>query len=84
MINMLCFTTGVNKLATIGSNNGLSPDQHRAFIWTNAGLLLIGPLGKNFSEISIKSDTYSCKKMHLIKKMAAILSRPQCVKFYNI
>ena len=33
----------VNK-AIIGSDNGLSPDRHQAIIWTNAGILLIGPL----------------------------------------
>ena len=27
-----------------GSDSGLSPVQHQAIIWTNAGLLLIGPL----------------------------------------
>ena len=42
------------KLTIIGSDNGLSPGQGQAIIWTNAGILLIGPLGTNFSEISIK------------------------------
>ena len=41
----------VNKLTIIGSDNGLSPGCHQAIIWTNAGILLIGPLGTNFSEI---------------------------------
>ena len=27
-----------------GSENGLSPDRRQAIIWTNAGILLIGPL----------------------------------------
>ena len=42
----------INKL-TIGSDNGLAPGRHQAIIWTtgNAGILLIGPLGTNFSEI---------------------------------
>ena len=31
--------------------NGLSPGRDRAIIWTNDGILLIGPLGTNFSEI---------------------------------
>ena len=35
----------------IGSDNGLAPDRRQAIIWTNAGILLIGPLGTNFSEI---------------------------------
>ena len=34
-------------------------------IWTNAGLLLIGPLGTNFSEILMEILTFSFKKMRL-------------------
>ena len=44
----------VNKLTIIGSDNGLSPGLRQAIIWTNAGILLIGPLGTNFSEILIE------------------------------
>ena len=55
----------VSKLILIGSDNGLSPGRHQAIIWTNAGVLLIGPLGINFSEILIKIKTFSFKKMHL-------------------
>ena len=29
--------------AIIGSDNALSPDRHQAIIWTNAGILIIGP-----------------------------------------
>ena len=35
----------------IGLDNGLSPDRRQVIIWTNAGLLLIEPLGTNFNEI---------------------------------
>ena len=52
----------VSKLGIIGSDNGLSPGRRQAIIWTNAGILLIGPLGINFSEISIKIYTFSLKK----------------------
>ena len=45
------------------------PVQCQAIIWTNARLLLIGTLGTNFNEISIKIYTFSFKKMHL--KMSA-------------
>ena len=55
----------VGKLTTIGSDNGLSPGRRQAIIWTNAGILLIGPLGTNFSEISIGIQIFSFKKMHL-------------------
>ena len=55
----------VSKLSIIGSDNGLSPDRRQAIILTNAGLLLIGPLGTNFSEILIEILTFSFKKMRL-------------------
>ena len=44
----------INKLTIIGSDNGLSPRRRQAIIWTNDGILLIGPLGTNFSEILIE------------------------------
>ena len=44
----------VNKLTSIGSDNGLSPGRRQAIIGTNGGILLIGPLGTNFSEILIE------------------------------
>ena len=37
----------VGKLTIIGSDNGLSPGRRQAIIWTNAGILLIGPLYTN-------------------------------------
>ena len=55
----------VSKLTIIGSVNGLSPDRRQAIIWTNVGILLSGPLGTNFSEISIEILTFSFKKMRL-------------------
>ena len=55
----------VSKLTIIGSDNGLSPNRRKAIIWTNAGLLSIGPLGTNFAEILIEILTFSFKKMRL-------------------
>ena len=55
----------VSKLNTIGSDNGLSPGRRQAIIWTIDGILLIGPLGTNFSEILIGIQTFSFKKLHL-------------------
>ena len=55
----------VNVLNIIGSNNGLSPGRRQAIIWTNIGILFIGPLGTNFSEIVIKIHIISFKEMHL-------------------
>ena len=51
--------------AIIGSDNGLVPIQHQAIIWTNDGSLLIGPLGTHFSEIWMKTEIFSYKKMNL-------------------
>ena len=67
----------VSKLIIIGSDNGLSPSRHQAIIWTNAGKLLIGPLGTNFSEILIEIYTFSFKRMHL--KMPSAKWRPFCL-----
>ena len=55
----------VSKLTIIGSDNGLSPGRHQAINWTNAGMLLIGPLCINFSEILIEVYIFSFKKMRL-------------------
>ena len=41
----------ISKLTIIGSDNGLLPGQQQAIIWTNDGILLIGPLVTNFSDI---------------------------------
>ena len=41
----------VSKLTIIASDNGLSPGRRQAIIWNNAGILSIGLLGTNFSEI---------------------------------
>ena len=67
----------VNKLTAIGSGNGLSPERRQAIIWTNAGILLIGTLGTNFSEILIEIRPFSFKKMHL--KMSSGKWRPFCL-----
>ena len=55
----------VSKLTIIGSDNGLPPGRRRAIIWTNDGILSIGPLGANFNEISTGIQTFSFKKMHI-------------------
>ena len=40
-------------------------DLRQAIIWTSAGMMLIEPLGTNFSEILIKIETFSFKKIRL-------------------
>ena len=67
----------VGKLTIIGSDNGLSPGRRQAIIWTIAGILLIGPLGTNFSEILIEIYTFSFKKIHL--QVSSGKWRPSCL-----
>ena len=67
----------VGKLTIIGSDNGLSPGRRQAIIWTNAGIMLIEPLGTNFSEILIGIQIFSFKKMCL--KMSSAKWRPFCL-----
>ena len=52
---------------SIGSSNGLLSVQPQAITWTNAGLLSIGHLGTNFSEIQIEIQKFSFMKMHFKK-----------------
>ena len=67
----------VSKLTIIGSDNGLSPGRRQAIIWTNAGILLIWPLGTSFSEILIEILTFSFTKMRL--KVSSAKWQPFCL-----
>ena len=67
----------VGNLTIIGPDNGLSPGRRQAIIWINAGILLIGLRGTNFSEISIGIQKFSFKKMHL--KTSSAKWRPFCL-----
>ena len=58
----------VSKSTIIGSDDGLSPYQRQAIIWTNAGILLIRTLGTNFSDFLIEINTFE----NVVWKMAAI------------
>ena len=75
--------TCVSKLTIIDSDNGLSPGQRQAIIWTNAGILLIWPLGTNFSEKNLKQNSHIFIQENafenIVCEMAAILSRLECV-----
>ena len=75
-VQHICFRC-VSKLTIIVSGNGLAPGRCQAIIWTNIGMLLIGPLGTNFSEILIEIYTFSFRKMHL--KMSTVKCRPFCL-----
>ena len=67
----------VSEQAIIVSDNGLSPGRRQAIIWTNAGILLIGTLGTNFSKILIEYHSFSFKEMHMI--MSSAKRRPFCL-----
>ena len=80
----------VSKLTIIDSENGLSPDRRQAIIWTNAGILLIGPLGTNFSEIFNRNpdivfqentlESAVCKMAYLFDIMPADAMAPQVTR----
>ena len=72
-VTHICFS----KLTIIGTDNGLSPGWRQAIFWTNVGILLIGPLGTNFSEILIEIYIFSFKKMLL--KMSSGKWWPSCL-----
>ena len=55
----------ISDKTIIGSDYGLLPGRRQAIIWTSDGILLIGPLWTNFSEILIEILTFSFKKMRL-------------------
>ena len=70
----------VSKLNIIGSDNGLAPARRQAIIWTNTGILLIGPLGTQPSEILMEIYNIFIKENifeNVVLKMVDILSRPQ-------
>ena len=64
-VTFMCDFYSANILTIISSDNGWLPGRRQIIIWTNAGMLLIGPLGTTFSEIYIKVHTFSFKKMLL-------------------
>ena len=68
--------TCVGNLTSIGSDNGLSPGRRQTITWTNAGILLIGPLGTNFCGILIEICRFSFKKMYL--RISSVRWRPFC------
>ena len=72
----------VSDLTSIGSDNGLSPGRRQAIIRTNAGILLIRPLGTNFSEFLVEILIFSFKKMRL--KVSSAKRRPFCLGLYEV
>ena len=76
-LNVLTYWGRVMHICVIGSDNGLLPHRRQAIIWTNAGILSIGPLGTKVSETSIEIHTFPFTKMHL--KMSSGKWRPFCL-----
>ena len=66
----------ISKLTIIGSDNRLSLGRRQAIIWTNAGILLIGHLRTNISEILIAIYAFSFKKVPF--NMPSGKCRPFC------
>ena len=64
----------VGKLTSIASDNGLSPARHQTINYTNAGILLMGPLGTNISGILNEFQTFPLKKLRL--KMSSAKRQP--------
>ena len=67
---MACRLAGAKPLSEPETNIVVS-------VWTNAGILLIGPPRTNFSETEIEIYTFLFKKMHL--KMSSAKWRPFCL-----
>ena len=67
----------IGNLTIIVSDNGLSPGQRQAIIWTNAGILLTGTLGTKVNDILIEIHGFLFTKIHL--KMSSGKCRPSCV-----
>ena len=67
----------VGNLNVIGSDNGLSHGRRQSIIWINVGVLLIGPLGINFSENKFEMQPFSVKQMH--RRMSSSKWRPFCL-----
>ena len=53
--------------------------RHQTIIWSNAEILLTGPLRRNLDEMLIEIIAFLLKNVfeNVVWKMAAILSRPQ-------
>ena len=75
----------VSYLAIIGPDNGLSPGRRQTIFWINAGILLIGPLGTNFSEFFFQNSYIFIQENALknVCRMESISFRPRCVNAFR-
>ena len=60
----------------------LSHVPRQPIIWTSAGILLIGPLGRNFIEILIKIQQFSYKNMNF--KISSAKRWPFCIDHHGL
>ena len=67
----------IGNLTITGSDNGLLSGRLRCIIWTNARILLNGPIQTNISEILIKIIAFSFQNMCL--KVSSAKRRPFCL-----
>ena len=74
-----------SEVIVIGSYNSVSPGRHQANIWTNAGILLFGPLGINFNEILIEIKNSQENAFEIVVcKMTSISSQPHWVILHDL
>ena len=68
----------IGKLTITISDNGLPACWQQAIIRTNAGILLMGPIGINFSEILVKIKHFIEENtfQNVISEILSISSQP--------
>ena len=73
-------STWVDKVI-VDPDNGLLHAQHQGIIWTNVGLLLIGPLGTTSNEIWIKIQQFSLEE-NAFKNADSCCALPRLINFW--
>ena len=73
----------ISKFTIMGSDDGLSPGQPQAIFWTNTGILLIWPLGTNFSELLIEVHIFT-QESTFEKGVCKMLAIFLCLNVLNV
>ena len=71
----------VSKLTLIGSDNGLAPGRHQPIIWTNASILLTGPLEQTlmkFQSNFINLQSIKCISKSRLEHGGHLVSPSMC------
>ena len=66
----------VSSLTLFGSDNALSSGRRQAIIWTNAGVLLIGPLGFG---LNMLTDCHNHTDVNSIAPNEHFVNLPVCM-----